>query len=317
MIKENKESRQDRSRTWILTVPAQGNHSYSREEIKVALEPYDSFLGQLEKGESGYLHWQILLVHKHAIRFSTLKKALPGVHLEPKRGSMQQAVAYVTKKDTRVVKEKPLAKGEISTSEQGKRSDLDELREIVLTGSMSLDDLIIDHPLAASYTRMCQSLIRARDAKKWKNELRLDLKVTVIFGETGTGKTRTVYQNNELKNVCRVTHYGSGKFDHYSGHRILALDEFAGQIPVQELLTLCDIYPVELPARYEDKIACYQHVYILSNTPPWDWYDCDVSLKKALSRRFTEVIRLDEEGKPFELKLETVKDRMIASKIAR
>lgn len=230
---------------------------------------------------------------------------------------MQQAVTYVTKKDTRVPGEHPLAKGEITLSEQGKRSDLEELREIILAGSMSLDELIIDHPLAASYTRMCQALIRARDAKKWKNELRLDLRVTVIFGETGTGKTRTLYQDNQFKDVCRVTHYGSGKFDHYSGHSILALDEFAGQIPIQELLTLCDIYPLELPARYEDKIAAYQDVYILSNTPPWEWYDCKVSLKKALSRRFTEVIRLDEKGQPVHLELDVVKEKMIASKLSR
>lgn len=314
MIEEKNESGQTRSRAWVLTVPAEGEHGQSREQLEAALSSYDSYIGQLEKGESGYLHWHVLLVHKHAIRFDTLKKVVPKGHWEPKWGTMQQALAYVTKKQTRVPGEKPLAKGEIKTSEQGKRSDLEELREVILLGSMSLDELIINHPLAASYTRMCQALIRARDAKKWKNELRIRLKVTVIFGETGTGKTRTLYQHHQFKDVCRVTHYGSGKFDHYSGHSVLAMDEFAGQIPIQELLTLCDIYPLELPARYEDKIAAYQHVYIISNTPPWDWYECSTSLKKALSRRFTDVIRLDEEGKPLHIELNEVKERMIASK---
>lgn len=31
------------------------------------------------------------------------------------------------------------------------------------------------------------------------------------------------------------------------------------------MLKYCDIYPIELPARYSNKFACYDTVYILSN----------------------------------------------------
>ena len=31
------------------------------------------------------------------------------------------------------------------------------------------------------------------------------------------------------------------------------------------MLNLCDIYPLELPARYSNKYACYETVYIVSN----------------------------------------------------
>ncbi|WP_445293067.1 hypothetical protein [Corynebacterium sp. KPL2825] len=49
------------------------------------------------KGKSGYLHWQIYLSHDQPIRFSTLKNKLPTAHLEPRRGTAREAVAYVTK----------------------------------------------------------------------------------------------------------------------------------------------------------------------------------------------------------------------------
>ena len=32
------------------------------------------------------------------------------------------------------------------------------------------------------------------------------------------------------------------------------------------MLNYCDIYPISLPARYSNKVACYETVYILSNT---------------------------------------------------
>ena len=33
------------------------------------------------------------------------------------------------------------------------------------------------------------------------------------------------------------------------------------------MLNLLDIYPLQLPARYSDRTACYHQVYIISNIP--------------------------------------------------
>ena len=53
-----------RHRRWMLTVPAEGEKGVSRDELQQALEPYESFLGQLEQGEGGtnYRHWQLVPV---------------------------------------------------------------------------------------------------------------------------------------------------------------------------------------------------------------------------------------------------------------
>ena len=48
---------------------------------------------------------------------------------------------------------------------------------------------------------------------------------------------------------------------------MIVFEEFASQIPIEEMLNLLDIYPLMLPARYSDKVACYTKVYITSNLP--------------------------------------------------
>lgn len=38
------------------------------------------------------------------------------------------------------------------------------------------------------------------------------------------------------------------------------------------MLQYCDIYPIQLPARYANKFACYETVYIISNWSLEDQY---------------------------------------------
>ena len=113
------------------------------------------------------------------------------------------------------------------------------------------------------------------------------MQVRVVFGDTGTGKTSAVLNGvQELGSVCRVTHWGSGAFDGYDGQASLVLDEFAGQPPLEELLTWLDVYPVALPARYRPRQAAFVRVVLCSNAPPWTWYPwAPKAQRAALARR--------------------------------
>lgn len=62
-----------RTRDWLLTIPADEDKGVSRDEVESKLASYSAYIGQLEKGKSSYLHWQIYLSHDRPIRFSTLK----------------------------------------------------------------------------------------------------------------------------------------------------------------------------------------------------------------------------------------------------
>lgn len=54
-------------------------------------------------------------------------------------------------------------------------------------------------------------------------------------------------------------------FDNYNCQPVIAFDEFRSSLRLKEMLMYCDIYPIELPSRYTNKIACYNKVYIISN----------------------------------------------------
>lgn len=277
-----------RHRRWMLTVPAEGAKGVSRDELEDALAPYESYLGQLEEGEGGtnYRHWQLVLCHSEPVRFSTLRRKLPTAHLEPVR-DLRASLAYVQKEDTRVEGKKPLVKGDIRPGPgQGHRSDLDALRARILAGQETADQLILSDASAWRHSRLVGDLVSARDRHRQEGKLR-DVQVRVVFGDTGTGKTRATLDGlQSLGSVCRVTHWGPGAFDGYDGQESLVLDEFAGQPPIEELLTWLDVYPVALPARYRPRQAAFVRVVLCSNAPPWTWYmHSPKAQRAALARR--------------------------------
>ncbi len=93
-----------------------------------------------------------------------------------------------------------------------------------------------------------------------------DLDVTYITGETGDGKTRYVMDKYGYSNVFRLTDYSSERpWDNYHGQDVVIFEEFRSQIKIENMLNWLDGYPVELPARYANKLAHFTKVYIISN----------------------------------------------------
>lgn len=99
---------------------------------------------------------------------------------------------------------------------------------------------------------------------KYKNERRLDLIVTYVCGETGVGKSKNILDTHGDSNVYRVTDY-KHSFDSYSGEDVMVFEEFRSDLPIGNILNYADVYPLQLPARYNNKQACYHYVYIVSN----------------------------------------------------
>ena len=101
--------------------------------------------------------------------------------------------------------------------------------------------------------------------EKFREEWRV-LHVEYIWGATGVGKTRSVMDKHSYKNVFRVTNYAH-PFDSYKGEPVILFDEFRSSLPLVDMLKYLDGYPLMLPCRYEDKVACFTEVYIISNIP--------------------------------------------------
>jgi hypothetical protein len=92
-----------------------------------------------------------------------------------------------------------------------------------------------------------------------------DISVTFIYGSTRLGKTSYVYERYPLEDICRVNNYERGTFEDYQHQKILVLDEFTGKIEITFMNNLLDKFPVNLPARFANRTACFEEVYIISN----------------------------------------------------
>ena len=85
-----------------------------------------------------------------------------------------------------------------------------------------------------------------------------------------------------------------------AGKDVLVLEEFHSQIPISAMLNYLDIYPLTLPARYTDRVACYTTVYITSNIPLSEQYmdiqRYQLETWRAFLRRVQNVIEYLPDG---------------------
>lgn len=313
---ENGGSQPASARDWMLTLRKQDCDSASHlQQIFIDMAVVSAVF-QLERGEqSGYEHWQILLRFRHQKRFKTLKNQLSAAglataHIEPRRGSVAQAVAYCSKEATRI--EGPYFYGDSidTSSRQGHRSDLDRLREMVLEDGATVDDILLSDMSvsAARYIGYLRELVQARDRRETASFRHLE--VTYVYGRPGVGKTRWAVETYG-SDAYRVSDYNH-PFDSYSGQKILILDEFDGSMSLSLLLNLLDGYQMELPARYSNRIARYERVIIVSNSPLSSFYTTTVDPSstpdrlRALYRRITRYCFMDSDGTLIDKKMPTI-----------
>lgn len=90
----------ERHSIWSITI--NNPTSADEEEIARARQKGWKVEGQLEKGENGTAHYQ-LMVSTGQVRFSAVKKAFTRAHIEPARNP-QALKQYVEKEDTRIGK---------------------------------------------------------------------------------------------------------------------------------------------------------------------------------------------------------------------
>lgn len=258
-------SKKNRSRSWLVT---QSCEKISFEDLQDALKEY-VYIGQKEKGtkggEQGYEHYQIYIENPNAIRFDTLKSKLPNAHIEPRRGTKKEAYEYVTKSETKIGEN--FGNGVIDITEsQGTRNDITEILDMVKRGASDME-IENDYPLAMfRYPKLIEQARQRYLRSKYESSFR-KLQVTYIWGAAGSGKTRYVMEKYGYNNVYRVTNYKLNPFDDYAGQKVIMFEEFRSSLEIERMLTLLDGYPLELPCRYSNKIACFEIVYIVTNIP--------------------------------------------------
>jgi Putative viral replication protein. len=261
------------SRKWQLTINNPADKGYSHEVLKEKA----SFLKSLvywclsdEIGENKTYHIHFYLAFSSAVRFSTLQNLFEGAHFEMAKGTSQQNRDYVFKegkweKDKK--KETNLSDtheeyGEMPMERQGHRADIEDLYDMIKSGMSNYEIM----ETAPQYLLNIDKVEKVRQIVKeesYKTTFR-NLKVDYIYGSTGVGKTRGIMELYGYQNVFRITDY-EHPFDNYKGQDIVIFEEFRSSLRIQDMLNYLDGYPLELPCRYSNKIACFTKVYLITN----------------------------------------------------
>lgn len=263
---------------WCFTLnnPETNEIAWPAEKVRYAI-------WQREAGENGTPHLQGYMEFKRGQRMSALKKILPRAHLEPRRGTREQAKAYASKEDTRV--EGPWEFGKFDT-EQGARTDLETVAAMVKDGE-TLRKIAEEQPVEYIKYNRGISALKAQLSlpRTWKT------KVIVRWGEPGSGKTRWVYDTYKVEEVF-VKPPGDW-YDGYDGQEVVLIDDFYGNMKYAELLRVLDRYPMMVPVKGGFVNWAPKVIIITSNNHPEGWYE-NIADKRALLRRIEEIHKVGD-----------------------
>lgn len=273
--KDNKTNTSEREYLFEIENPQDHGLDWDKTiDIIRKFKPY-YFCISFEKGlETHTPHYHVFFRCHSSVRFTTWKKRFPTAHKDDKKGNACECRDYVLKIGKWV--NDPKAETSIKTYEEGEipvptkekhQNEKEELLEQIMSGMSNMEIVKINSKYLFKMRDM--DTIRMNYlSEKYSTEYR-DVKTFFIYGSTATYKTSYVYKRFNAKDIFRIHNYQNlnSLWDGYKGERCILFDEYKGQIPIEQMLILLDKFPIlNLPARYNNKIAMYDYVFFCSNT---------------------------------------------------
>nr|USZ80617.1 replication-associated protein [Sichuan tick-associated circovirus 2] len=241
---------------------------------------------------TGRRHWQGYVEFKSKLGEGRVRALLIGSHISRRVRSAGEAAEYC-KKDCDFVEH-----GEIGTTSQGSRSDLNAIATLVATGSSSIRDVALSNPgMFVQYGRgltILNSITNSGSVKRWR-----DVKSSIWYGKTNLNKTRTWF-DTYWDEGCYRFQYGKNNdwWDGYNGEKHILFDEFHCQILLSTMLMYLDGYPQRLETKGSFTYAHWETITIISNDDPQTWYtNCAKDKRDAFARRISKVIHFKTDGK--------------------
>lgn len=241
-----------------------------------------------EEGASGTRHLQGYIIFVNRKRLRQVRALVsPRGHFEVSRGTPLEASTYC-KKDGDFEEF-----GELPVEERGRRSDLESIKHYI-------DEGATEEEVADNYFSRWVIHRRAfAEYRQIKAKKRTDPpNVVVYFGATGTGKTRSAFEES-LESCWMAVDNQLNWFDGYEGQKAAIFDDFVGckNAKFGFLLRLLDRYPMNVPIKGGFTNWIPETIYFTSNLHPDEWFlGVTDTQKAALFRRFTEVKKFHEDG---------------------
>lgn len=303
-------TRDTQSRKWLLTINNPLDKGYSHDKLKDILlsikgVEYWCLCDEIG-GKTHTYHTHVFLFRSAPIRFSRLCKLFPGADVRMCKGTAKENRDYIRKegKHSNTDKVETNLKdtfeeyGEVPEERQGQRNDLNVLYDMIKDG-MTDYEILEEAPV---YMTKLDTIDRVRETLRYKefsNKIR-DIHVEYWYGKSGTGKTSGVLNTYGMDAVYIVDDFRH-PWDGYKGQDIVLFDEFDSEhYDFSQMLRWLDIYPVSLPCRYNNKMACYTKVFLTSNRRFEDQYSYirrnEQDLFNAITRRIHVFREFDKPG---------------------
>lgn len=245
---DNDEGRPKKHRGWVATIWNVENTREFYQDIvdrQVHGVTYIAY-GLEECPETGREHHQAFFYTK--IQRGTKKcslKRLGGMwgpkhsYIRMMRGNFAQNKAYCSKADQYTeVGVKP---------EMGRRVDLDEVKDQILAGECTVQDILVSDPMQYHmYGRTMeklQDIANTRVTRSWMT------RGYWLYGDAGAGKSHAAHVEFNADTHYRFPNDGKW-WDNYNGQEIVIFDDFRpDQVKFAYLLQLIDKYPMVVPRR--------------------------------------------------------------------
>lgn len=227
--------------------------------------------GQLEVGDGGFRHWQILVGFDKKTSLAGARDTFGPFHSELSRS--EAASAYVWKDETCV----PGTRFELGAKPIRRNAKIDW--ESVWIAAVAGDLSAVPANIRVVSYRTLRAI--AADNDRPIAMLRL---CYVFWGATGTGKSRRAWEEAGINAYSKDPR--SKFWCGYQAETNVVIDEFRGGIDISHILRWLDRYPVRVEIKGSSKPLTAEKIWITSNLNPSDWYpDADAETVAALRRR--------------------------------
>lgn len=225
-------------------------------------------------------HYQGYIQLASPVSLKKIKKLISGsVHAEIARGSPVQNYNYCTKESIH------FEGGTLQ--KQGGRSDL-----IAIKKRIDEEDSMVNiaNDFFGQYMRYYKGFEKYKNLKvcaspkKYRN-----VKVTVLSGPTGSGKTRQVVDEHDELYILNIDK--NEWWDGYQGEKVILIDDYNDDLPINRLLRILDIYKLRLPIKGGFTYAKWEKVFITTNLKELHKH-ARTEHKNALYRRIDEFVSL-------------------------
>ncbi len=262
-------------RKYQITINNPVEHGFTHEVIKTTLGTFANITYWCmcdEIGAEGTLHTHVYFASPNPIEWLTVHQRFSGPHIEGAKGSHRENRDYIRKEGKWIDDPKHETNlpdtfeesGELPPDTDKRQKQSEAVLAMVEDGASTLD-VVRAFPSEKNHMNSIDALRQAILEEEYRNKFR-ELNVYYLWGKTGVGKTRFVMDKYGYENVYRVTNYAH-PFDGYNCQPVILFDEFRSDLPTKDMLKYLEGYPLQLPCRYGDKVACYVTVFVISNIP--------------------------------------------------